>query len=94
MYINGIQLTVKLILNQAISNDKYKSVKHRVRIHEHQDRISIGYFVFPGEDAVIRSLNYRPFKYSEFQAQVQKDVKTVGAKVGLERFKMKPNCQG
>lgn len=77
-------------LNQAISNDEYKSAIHRVRINEHQDRISIGYFVFPGEDAVIRGSKYRPFKYREFQEQVQLDVKTLGFKVGLERFRIKP----
>ncbi|OWM66688.1 gibberellin 2-beta-dioxygenase 6 [Punica granatum] len=76
---------------QAISNDEYKSAIHRVRISERHDRISIGYFVFPGEGVVIRSSNYQPFKYSEFRAQVQMDVKMLGFKVGLERFKIKPN---
>ncbi|KAK4763268.1 hypothetical protein SAY86_009036 [Trapa natans] len=73
---------------QAISDDEYKSAIHRVKINEHKDRISIGYFVFPAEDAVIQGSKYSPFKYSEFQEQVQKDVKTLGFKVGLERFKI------
>ncbi|KAE8056383.1 hypothetical protein FH972_013161 [Carpinus fangiana] len=73
---------------QAISNDKYKSVKHRVRLNKHRDRISVGYFVFPKEDSVIRSSNYKPFTYGDFQAQVHQDIKTLGFKVGLERFKL------
>lgn len=73
---------------QAISDDKYKSVKHRVRVHRDKERISIGYFVFPGDDYVFRSSNYRPFTYSDFRTQVQHDVKTFGAKVGLSRFKL------
>jgi isopenicillin N synthase-like dioxygenase len=63
-------------------------VKHRVRLNEHRDRISIGYFVFPKEDSVIQSANYKPFTYGDFQAQVHQDVKTLGFKVGLERFKL------
>ncbi|KAJ9565129.1 hypothetical protein OSB04_001095 [Centaurea solstitialis] len=65
---------------KAISNDKYKSVKHRVRLPRDKERISIGYFVFPGDDYVIQSSNYRPFTYSEFRNQVQQDVKTFGTK--------------
>lgn len=72
---------------QAISDDKYKSVKHRVKLHRETERISIGYFVFPEHDCVIRSSSYKPFTYSEFRAQVQQDVKTLGVKVGLSRFK-------
>ncbi|KAI4368902.1 hypothetical protein MLD38_017406 [Melastoma candidum] len=75
---------------QALSDDLYKSVNHRVRSpppREESDRISICYFVFPGEGYVIRSSKYREFTYEEFQAQVQRDVKTIGEKVGLGRFK-------
>lgn len=72
---------------QAISDDKYKSVKHRVKLHRESERISIGYFVFPEHDYLIQSSNYRPFTYSDFRAQVQQDVKTFGTKVGLSRFK-------
>ncbi|KAJ6754986.1 GIBBERELLIN 2-BETA-DIOXYGENASE 3-LIKE ISOFORM X1 [Salix purpurea] len=72
---------------QAISDDKYKSVKHRVKLNKEKDRFSICYFVFPAEGSVIHSSKYRPFTYSDFQAQVQQDVKTLGFKVGLERFR-------
>ncbi|KAL8225136.1 hypothetical protein R6Q57_017693 [Mikania cordata] len=73
---------------QAISNDKYKSVKHRVSVNKEKERFSIGYFVFPEDDCVIQSPNYKPFTYPDFRAQVQHDVKTLGFKVGLSRFKL------
>ncbi|KAH7542718.1 hypothetical protein FEM48_Zijuj02G0103900 [Ziziphus jujuba var. spinosa] len=72
---------------QAISDDEYKSVKHRVKVNRSRERVSICYFVFPEEGRVIRSSKYKPFTYSDFQAQVQKDIKTLGYKVGLERFR-------
>ncbi|XP_052185286.1 gibberellin 2-beta-dioxygenase 6-like [Diospyros lotus] len=73
---------------QAMSNDEYKSVKHRVKANKRAERISIGYFVFPAEGGVIQSSNYKPFTYDEFRAQVQHDLQTVGFKVGLDRFKL------
>lgn len=73
---------------QAISDDEYTSVKHRVKVNEYKERISICYFVFPGQGSVIRSSKYKPFTYSDFQGQVQQDLKTVGYKVGLDRFKL------
>lgn len=72
---------------QAMSDDKYMSVKHRVKVNKHKERISIGYFVFPAEDAIIQSTNYKPFTYADFRAQVQHDLKTVGIKTGLQKFK-------
>ncbi|XP_050368227.1 gibberellin 2-beta-dioxygenase 6-like [Argentina anserina] len=72
---------------QAISDDKYKSVKHRVKVNEYRERISICYFVFPDEGSVIQSSIYKPFTYSDFQGRVQQDIKTIGYKVGLDRFK-------
>ncbi|CAM8913113.1 unnamed protein product [Rhodiola kirilowii] len=73
---------------QAMSNDVYKSVKHRVKLNIWKERISIGYFVFPVGDGVIRSRNYKPFCYNEFRSQVQIDIKSLGCKVGLERFRL------
>ncbi|RXI04182.1 hypothetical protein DVH24_038456 [Malus domestica] len=66
---------------QAISDDKYKSVKHRVKVNRSKERVSICYFVFPGEGSVIRSSNYKPFTYRDFQNEVQQDIKSVGYKV-------------
>ncbi|CAN1354589.1 Gibberellin 2-beta-dioxygenase 8 [Linum perenne] len=72
----------------AISDDEFKSVKHRVKIDKHEeDRISICYFVFPDKDKIIETSKYKPFTYKDFQQQVQEDTKTLGFKVGLERFK-------
>ncbi|WCJ24216.1 2-oxoglutarate (2OG) and Fe(II)-dependent oxygenase superfamily protein [Euphorbia peplus] len=73
---------------QAISNDEYKSVTHRVKANKWQDRYSICYFVFPDDHSVISSSNYKPFTYSDFRDQVQQDVRTSGFKVGLSRFKL------
>ncbi|XP_007016075.2 PREDICTED: gibberellin 2-beta-dioxygenase 8 [Theobroma cacao] len=73
---------------QAISDDEYISVKHRVRVNKREERFSICYFVFPAEGSVIHSSKYRPFTYTDFQEQVQKDTKTLGYKVGLERFRL------
>ncbi|XP_022730688.1 gibberellin 2-beta-dioxygenase 8-like [Durio zibethinus] len=73
---------------QAISDDEYISVKHRVRVKKQEERFSICYFVFPAEGSVIHSSKYKPFTYTDFQEQVQKDTKTLGYKVGLQRFKL------
>nr|GMD69259.1 gibberellin 2-beta-dioxygenase 8 [Ipomoea batatas] len=72
---------------QAISDDKYVSVKHRVKVNEEKERISVGYFVFPGDDVVIESSKYKPFTYAQFRAQVQHELKSVGFKIGLHNFK-------
>ncbi|KAK6159114.1 hypothetical protein DH2020_006428 [Rehmannia glutinosa] len=78
---------------QAMSNDNYVSVTHRVKVNRHKERISIGYFVFPAEDAVIESSKYKPFTYADFQAEKEVDLKTVGKKIGLPRFrKDRPVC--
>lgn len=70
-----------------MSNDEYISVRHRVKVKRDRERISIGYFVFPAEDAVIESSKYKPFTYGDFQAEKELDLKTVGMKIGLPRFR-------
>ncbi|VFQ71817.1 unnamed protein product [Cuscuta campestris] len=73
---------------QAISDDKYVSAKHRVKVKGERERISMGYFVFPEEEAVIESSRYTPFTYAEFRAQVHRELKTAGSKIlGLRAFK-------
>ena len=67
-------------------------MSHRVKVNKHRERISICYFVFPGEDVVIESSKYRPFTYNEFRAQVQQDIKALGYKVGLARFEQTEDC--
>ncbi|XP_028753013.1 gibberellin 2-beta-dioxygenase 8-like [Neltuma alba] len=71
---------------QAISDERYKSALHRVKINEEKERMSICYFVFPHDEVVIQSSQYKPFTYSDFRAQVEDDIKTIGHKVGLPRF--------
>lgn len=72
-----------------MSDDKYRSVKHRVKANKYKERISVGYFVFPAADDVIRSSKYKPFTYADFRAGVQQDLKTIGyKKVGLGHFKL------
>ncbi|KAJ3676355.1 hypothetical protein LUZ60_003767 [Juncus effusus] len=71
----------------AISDDKYKNVEHRVLANAFNERVSIGYFVFPEEECMINSSSYRPFSYKEFKAQVQEDIVKFGSKVGLKLFR-------
>ncbi|XP_057955126.1 gibberellin 2-beta-dioxygenase 6 [Malania oleifera] len=73
---------------QAMSDDEYRSVKHRVVGNKQRERISICYFVFPADEGTIRSSRYIPFSYTDFRAQVQKDIRQLGSKIGLQRFKL------
>lgn len=73
---------------QAVSDDIFIAAKHRVKVHKNRERISIGYFVFPYEDAVINSTKYKPFTYADFRAEVQHDLKTIGYKIGLPKFRL------
>ncbi|KAG0498986.1 hypothetical protein HPP92_003286 [Vanilla planifolia] len=41
---------------QAISNDEYKSVEHRVLANERKERLSLCYFTFPREDFRIKGM--------------------------------------
>ncbi|XP_057457440.1 gibberellin 2-beta-dioxygenase 8-like [Lotus japonicus] len=77
-------------LFQALSNDVYKSIKHRVVAAERVERFSIAFFYCPSEQAVIQShikpTMYRKFTLREYREQNQIDVKQTGDKVGLSRF--------
>jgi isopenicillin N synthase-like dioxygenase len=76
---------------QAMSGDAYRSVQHRVVAPPPgTERMSLCYFAFPQEDAVIvpKKETYRGFSYREFREQVQADIKATGAKVGLARFRI------
>ncbi|XP_034687102.1 gibberellin 2-beta-dioxygenase 6-like [Vitis riparia] len=92
-WLSASPISNTLVINvgdmmQVISNDDYKSVIHRVKVAKERERLSICYFVFPEENTVIKSSKYRPFSYNDFRSQVQDDIKTLGHKVGLERFKV------
>lgn len=75
---------------QALSNDVFKSIKHRVVSPQEVERFSAAYFYCPSNDAVIQSYNkpamYRPFTLREYRQQIQKDVQDTGDKIGLSRF--------
>ncbi|EES12710.1 hypothetical protein BDA96_06G207100 [Sorghum bicolor] len=61
---------------QALSNDRYKSVLHRVIVNSESERISVPTFYCPSPDGVIapadalvddaHPLAYRPFTYQEY----------------------------
>lgn len=91
--INNTSLVVNIgDMLQVLSDDEYKSVKHRVVVSEEEEnkeeeRLSVCYFVFPAEESVIRSSCYRPFTYAQFRAQVQHDIRDTGIKLGLHHFK-------
>jgi isopenicillin N synthase-like dioxygenase len=62
---------------QALSNDRYKSVLHRVIVNSESERISVPTFYCPSPDAVIapagalvdgalHPLAYRPFTYQAY----------------------------
>ncbi|KAK1264628.1 Gibberellin 2-beta-dioxygenase 7 [Acorus gramineus] len=86
--VEGTLLVIVGDMLQAMSNDVYKSAVHRVVVNRRTERLSICYFVFPEDDAIIDSPNYRPFTYREFRAKVQEDIKSIGRKVGLLHFRL------
>ncbi|CAL5200751.1 unnamed protein product [Lathyrus oleraceus] len=77
-------------LFQALSNNVYKSIKHRVVAAEEEERFSTAFFYCPFNDAVIQSENkpalYKKFTLREYRQQTQQDVNQTGDKVGLSRF--------
>ncbi|KAJ1257728.1 hypothetical protein BS78_10G018800 [Paspalum vaginatum] len=73
--------------------DACRSVRHRVAASRAgAERLSLCYFAFPRDDAVIscQGSRYRPFTYAEFREQVQADIRATGSKVGLDRFLTQP----
>ncbi|KAG2682166.1 hypothetical protein I3760_11G178900 [Carya illinoinensis] len=77
-------------LFQALSNDVFKSIKHKVVSSGDVERFSVAYFYCPSAEAVIQSCTkpalYKQFSFKEYQQQTQKDVQDTGDKVGLSRF--------
>ncbi|XP_022144009.1 gibberellin 2-beta-dioxygenase 8-like [Momordica charantia] len=77
-------------LLQVVSNDVFKSLKHRVIASEAVERFSFAYFYCPSDDVMIESCTkpsiYRQFSYKEYRQQIEKDVEKTGDKVGLPRF--------
>lgn len=79
-------------LLQAWSNDRYKSVEHKVVAHRESERYSVAYFLCPSFDSIISSCGrapvYRDFTFGEYRTQVRQDVSMTGQKVGLPRFRI------
>ncbi|KAM7252550.1 hypothetical protein ACFE04_024433 [Oxalis oulophora] len=77
-------------LFQALSNNAYKSIEHRVIAPKKEERFSVAYFYSPTDDTVIKSgmksSIYKEFSYGELKQQNQADVRATGDKVGLPRF--------
>ncbi|KAL3502217.1 hypothetical protein ACH5RR_036666 [Cinchona calisaya] len=79
-------------LFQAWSNDVYKSVEHKVMVNRKVERFSIAYFLCPSYESMIGSCKepsvYKRFTFGEYRHQIQEDVKLIGHKVGLPRFRL------
>ncbi|CAK7338365.1 unnamed protein product [Dovyalis caffra] len=102
LWKNGRWINVKpnpeaLVINigdlfQALSNDVYKSIKHRVLAPQQDERFSLAFFYCPTCDTEIESCikpsMYRKFTFGEFMEQVRKDTQATGSKVGVSRFLM------
>uniref|UniRef100_A0A0A0L560 Fe2OG dioxygenase domain-containing protein n=2 Tax=Cucumis sativus TaxID=3659 RepID=A0A0A0L560_CUCSA len=77
-------------LFQVVSNDIFRSLKHRVVASEGVERYSFAYFYCPSDDVIIESWLkpsiYKHFSYKEYRQQIEKDVEKTGNKVGLSRF--------
>ncbi|XP_066322066.1 gibberellin 2-beta-dioxygenase 6-like isoform X2 [Miscanthus floridulus] len=77
-------------LLQAWSNNRYKSVEHKVMTNAKTERYSVAYFLCPSYDSPIGTCEepslYRTFTFGEYRRKVQEDVKRTGKKVGLPNF--------
>ncbi|CAN6245194.1 unnamed protein product [Urochloa humidicola] len=77
-------------LFQAWSNNRYKSVEHKVTTNATTERFSVAYFLCPSYDSPIGTCQepsaYRTFTFGEYRRKVQEDVKRTGKKIGLPNF--------
>jgi len=85
-------------LLQAWSNDRYRSVEHRVMASAASERFSVAFFLCPADDALIRprisaggdrpAPRYKSFTFGEYRNQIREDVRLTGRKMGLQRFRI------
>ncbi|XP_047070816.1 gibberellin 2-beta-dioxygenase 6-like [Lolium rigidum] len=77
-------------LFQAWSNNRYKSVEHKVVANSKAERFSVAYFLCPSNDSLVGTCGepspYYPFTFGEYRRKVQDDVKRTGKKIGLPNF--------
>ncbi|XP_062183772.1 gibberellin 2-beta-dioxygenase 6-like [Phragmites australis] len=77
-------------LFQAWSNNRYKSVEHKVVANAKAERFSVAYFLCPSYDSPVGTCGepspYRAFTFGEYRRKVQEDVKRTGKKIGLPNF--------
>jgi gibberellin 2-oxidase len=77
-------------LFQAWSNNRYKSVEHKVVANAKAERFSAAYFLCPSYDSPVGTCGepspYRSFTFGEYRRTVQEDVKRTGRKIGLPNF--------
>ncbi|XP_062226200.1 gibberellin 2-beta-dioxygenase 6-like [Phragmites australis] len=77
-------------LFQAWSNNRYKSVEHKVVPNAKAERFSAAYFLCPSYDSPVGTCAepspYRAFTFGEYRRKVQEDVKRTGKKIGLPNF--------
>jgi isopenicillin N synthase-like dioxygenase len=75
---------------QAWSNNRYKSVEHKVVANAKAERFSAAYFLCPSYHAPVGTCGepspYRTFTFGEYRRKVQEDVKRTGRKIGLPNF--------
>lgn len=84
-------------LLQAWSNDRYRSVEHRVMASAARERFSVAFFLCPSYDTLIRPRcvagaggpppRYESFTFGEYRNQIREDVRLTGRKLGLQRFR-------
>jgi gibberellin 2-oxidase len=81
-------------LLQAWSNDRYRSVEHRVMASDARERFSVAFFLCPSYDTLIQprcgaggSPRYKSFTFGEYRNQIREDVRLTGRKLGLQRFR-------
>ncbi|WVZ86448.1 hypothetical protein U9M48_033223 [Paspalum notatum var. saurae] len=77
-------------LFQAWSNNRYKSVEHKVVANAKAERFSAAYFLCPSYDSLVGTCGepspYTDFTFGEYRRKVQEDVKRTGRKIGLPNF--------
>ncbi|CAM0903750.1 unnamed protein product [Alopecurus aequalis] len=77
-------------LFQAWSNNRYKSVEHKVVANAKAERFSVAYFLCPSYDSPVGTCGepspYKAFTFGDYRKKVQDDVKRTGRKIGLPNF--------